>query len=545
MSLLQQLSERKLTESFWLADRSVPLVEYTVGELLTVRAAEFPDREAVVGVCHGEGTLTRLTYCELLDEALKVATALARLVEPGDLVALWAPNVVEWSIIQYGAALAGVVLVALNPVLREPELDYALRHCRPALLLHADASRDYDMAEVAVRVCAKIPGVECISLSDRAIWHSDTIDSAVIRCAPKDPKLPVMLQYTSGTSGRPKAVLLTHHALVNVAKLTMEAVGVGEGAVCVNPLPLFHTAGCVIATLGPLWVRGTAVICEYFVPAAVLMTLCVEAAEVLFYVPAVLDALLVHQRASGHQPPRVSIMLGGASAVSAELIDGASATFRSSVFNVYGQTELASVVTATRPADDRRDRLVSVGRPLPHVDCKITDPGCGGVLELGEVGEICVRGYQQLVSYLHNPEASARILDADGFVRTGDLGSMDERGFLTVVGRLKELIIRGGENIAPADIESIVSQHDRIAEVVAIGLPDKRLGEIAVVVCRITDGSIDGLKASLLEHARAQLAPFKVPARWFVAESFPTTSTGKIQRFAIRDAIENGTLAEL
>lgn len=133
-------------------------------------------------------------------------------------------------------------------------------------------------------------------------------------------------------------------------------------------------------------------ICEYFVPAAVLMTLCVEAAEVLFYVPAVLDALLVHQRASGHQPPRVSIMLGGASAVSAELIDGASATFRSSVFNVYGQTELASVVTATRPADDRRDRLVSVGRPLPHVDCKITDPGCGGVLELGEVGRYAYVG---------------------------------------------------------------------------------------------------------------------------------------------------------
>ena len=545
MSLPLQANERWLTESYWSADRSVPLIAHTVGDLLTLRALERPNREAVVGIRHSDGTLTRLTYGELFDEALRVATALTRLVAPGDFVALWAPNVVEWTIIQYGAALAGVVLVALNPVLRESELEYALRHCRAPLLLHADACRHYNMAEVATRVCAGIPGVLCVSLSDTQMWRSTTADPEMVRRGPKNSQLPVMLQYTSGTSGRPKAVLLTHQALVNVAKLTMEAVGVQESAVCVNPLPLFHTAGCVIATLGPLWLGGTSVICERFEPAALLMTLRVENAEVLFYVPAVLDALLVHQRATGHEPPSPRIMLGGASTVSPDLIDGATSTFNTNVVNVYGQTELASVVTATRPTDARHEQLFSVGRPLPHVDCKIIDPATGEVLAVDQVGEICARGYQQLVEYLHDPEASARALDPEGFVRTGDLGAMDSRGFLTVVGRLKELIIRGGENIAPVDIEGVVSQHYRIAEVIAVGLPDKRLGEIAAAVCRITSGPLSGLKDSLVEHARASLAPFKVPQRWFVAESFPTTPTGKVQRFAIRDAIVNGELLEL
>ncbi|NGX10004.1 AMP-binding protein [Mycobacteroides franklinii] len=545
MSLSPSAHECRLTESYWPADRSVSLIACTVGDLLRLRAVECPNREAVVGIRQGDGALIRLTYGELLDEALRVAAALARLVEPGDFVALWAPNVVEWTIIQYGAALAGVVLVALNPVLRESELDYALRHCKAALLLHADTCRDYNMAEVATRVCAGIPGVLRVSLSDTEMWRSTTADPEAARRAPENSQLPVMLQYTSGTSGRPKAVLLTHQALVNVAKFTMEAVGVQESAVCVNPLPLFHTAGCVIATLGPLWLGGTAVICERFEPAALLMTLRVESAEVLFYVPAVLDALLMHQRASGHEPPSPRIMLGGASTVSPDLIDGAASTFNANVVNVYGQTELASVVAATRPTDDRHDQLFSVGRPLPHVDCKIIDPATGEVLAVDQVGEICVRGYQQFVEYLHDPEASARARDPEGFVRTGDLGAMDARGFLTVVGRLKELIIRGGENIAPADIESVVSQHDRIAEVIAVGLPDKRLGEIAAVVCRVTSGPLNGLKDSLVEHARASLSPFKVPQRWFVTESFPVTPTGKVQRFAIRDAIVNGELPEL
>jgi fatty-acyl-CoA synthase len=540
-----QTQPRTLTRAHWPADRSVSLVDDTVADLLVARAAEHPDREALVGVRHGSADTDRLTYREVLEEASRVATALSELTRPGGLVALWAPNVLEWPIIQYGAALAGVVLVALNSVLRDDDLDYALRHSGASVLLHADVSRDHPMADIAKRVCAAIPGLHRVSLSDTDAWKAATVDADILAGAPSNPDAPVMLQYTSGTTGRPKGVLLTHRALVNVAKLSMEAVGVPASAVCVNPLPLFHTAGCVIATIGPLWIGGTAVVCERFAPGPVLETLRTENADVLFYVPAVLRALLEQQRASTAAPPRLRIIMGGASDVPAALIDGAESAFGANVFNLYGQTELAPVLTLTRPTDSRSDRLSTVGRPLPRVDCKIIDPEKGHVVGVGEIGEICARGYQQFIEYLHDPDATARALDDEGYVRTGDLGAMDARGFLTVTGRLKELIIRGGENISPADIEHVMARHDSVAEPVAVGLPDDRLGEIVAVVCRMTTGHVSGLKESLLEHARENMAAFKVPVRWFVVDQFPLTPTGKVQRFALRDAILRGELHEL
>ncbi|QFS90332.1 Long-chain-fatty-acid--CoA ligase [Mycobacterium sp. THAF192] len=524
-------------------DRSTPLVDLTVGGLLAERAAEHPDREAVIGVRHGSGEDARLTYAELLDEAGRVAAALSELASPGDYVALWASNVIEWTVIQYGAALAGVVLVALNPVLRQDELDYALRHSRALVLLHADVSRDYDMASVAEQVCADIPGIVRISLAERDRW----LASEPLRdnLAPVDPDTPVMLQFTSGTTGRPKGVLLTHRALVNVARLTMEASAVESAAVCFNPLPLFHTAGCVIATLGPAWVGGTVVMCERFVPDLALTTMRREGVTVLFYVPAVLLALLQAQRGSAAEPPRLSVVMGGASNVSSELIDGAAAIFGSGVYNLYGQTELAPVLSLTRPGDSREDQLTTVGRPLPHLDCKIIDPETGDTVGVGEVGEICARGYQQFVEYVHDPQATERALDAEGYVRTGDLGAMDERGFITVTGRLKELIIRGGENISPAEVESVVIRHDDVIDVVAVGLPDERFGEIVAVVCQLDGGVRADLRESLLDHGRNHMPSYKIPARWFISDAFPTTPTGKVQRFALRESIAAEELREL
>ncbi|MHA7664802.1 class I adenylate-forming enzyme family protein [Mycolicibacterium sp. HS_4_1] len=532
----------ELVRAYRAGDRTEPLLEHTVGELLALRAAEHPSREALVGIRHGTGEAERLTFAALLDEANRVAVALTELVEPGDYVALWAPNVIEWNIIQYGAALAGVVLVALNPVLRRDELDYALRHSRSRLLLHADVSRGYTMAAVAESVCAEIPGIRRISLSERDVWMAPSPSAR--STATIDADSAVMLQYTSGTTGRPKGVLLTHRALVNVARLTMEATGVSEAAACFNPLPLFHTAGCVIATLGPLWVAGTSILCERFTPDAALETLGRERATVLFYVPTVLHALLQRQREIDAPAPALRIIMGGASNVSAELIDGAAAVFGANVFNLYGQTELAPVLSLTRPGDSRHDQLNTVGRPLPHIDCKVANPDTGATVDVGEVGEICARGYQQFVEYLRDPDATADALDADGFVRTGDLGVMDDRGYLTVTGRLKELIIRGGENISPVEVESVIAQHDDIIEAVAIGLPDERLGEIVAVVCRVSDHR-EGLRDRLVEHARTRMPSYKVPARWFVVDQFSMTPTGKVQRFALREAILAHELREL
>jgi fatty-acyl-CoA synthase len=541
----QAPAEIALQRASWVADRSVDLVDFTVGELLAERANAHPDRVAIVGVRHGTGEQTRLTYRQLHDEANRVACALAGLAERGSFIAIWAPNVIEWPIIQYGAALAGMVLVAINPASREQELHYALRHSGSAVLLHADANRDYDMAAVARRAAASLPNLTCVSLSDSSAWRAQRIDDSLARNVTGDPGDVVMLQYTSGTTGNPKGVLLRHVSLINVAKLTFEALSVPDAAVCLNPLPMFHTAGCVIATLGPLWIGGTVVLVDRFSPAQVLQALRTEKVAVLFYVPTVLAALLEAQHTSDVCAPQLHTIMGGASNVSPTLIEAAEDVFGATVINLFGQTELSPVLTATRPEDSRADRLNTVGRPLPQVDCRIVDPATGEVVGLGESGEICARGYQTFVGYLHDSEATARTIDGEGFVHTGDLGTMDSRGYLTVTGRLKELIIRGGENIAPAEIELHLLSHDDVMECAVVGLPDDRLGEQAAAVLRTSRDADVLLKDSLVSHLRNRLAPFKIPTRWFVVAEFPATPTGKVRKFELRDAILLGNVTEL
>ena len=354
-----------------------------------------------------------------------------------------------------------------------------------------------------------------------------------------------MLQYTSGTTGTPKGVLLRHRSLVNVAKLTLETAGIPAGAVTVNPLPMFHTAACVVGTLGPLWIGGTEVLLGRFEPTAALDTMRREDVTVLFFVPAMLTALVAAQRDSAEPAPRLSTCLGGASTVPAELITAAESTFGATVVNVFGQTELSPVLTATRPEDNRDDQLATVGRPLPQVDCKVVDWVTGAVVPVGHPGEICARGYQQMIGYLHDPAATAEAVDEDGFVHTGDLGVIDERGYLTHMGRLKELIIRGGENIAPAEVEACLAGHEVIAEACAFGLPDDRLGEIVAVVI-VARGSLPADAADLLcAHARKHLTPHKVPQRWYVADGLPKTPTGKVRKFAIPGLIAQGSVREL
>ncbi|PJE05992.1 class I adenylate-forming enzyme family protein [Mycobacterium sp.] len=534
-----------MTWSQWDADRSIDLIDVTVGRLLIERAQQHPDRTAIVGIRHRTGLRERMTYRALLDEATLVADALLNLTPRGSRIALWAPNVIEWPILQYGAALAGVVLVALNPTLREDELHYALDHSESTLVLHADANRNYDMAAVVQRVSDRLPLLRCISLTDTGAWRSETDPGAIELDVPGDPDEVVMLQYTSGTTGRPKGVALRHRSLVNVAKLTMQAVAAPAGAVSLNPLPMFHTAGCVIATLGPLWIGGTIILVDRFSPEPVLAALRAENVSVLFYVPAVLSALLDVQATSPEPAPRLDIVMGGASNVSSALIEAAETVFGTTVVNLFGQTELSSVLTATRPDDSRRDQLTTIGRPLPQVDCRVVDPSTGEVVRVGHVGEICARGYQTFVEYLHDPQATAATIDADGYVHTGDLGSMDERGYLTITGRLKELIIRGGENIAPAEIESHLVGLPGIAECAVIGLPDEHLGETVAAIVR---PSVEGAapdKQALIEHLRERLAPYKIPARWFTANEFPVTPTGKVRKFELRDAVIRGTVSEL
>ncbi|MFL6063013.1 MAG: class I adenylate-forming enzyme family protein [Marmoricola sp.] len=533
-----------LTTSYRPADDSLPLVELTIPALLAERAREYGDRTALVGTRHGDGAEVTYTWAALHREAQHVASAIAQVAAPGEHVALWAPNVVEWPVIQHGAAMAGVVLVALNPVLRATELTYALRHSGARVLIHADRSRDYDLAEVVARVATDFPDLRAISLSDRASWRAEVVDQAVVEAAPSDPSLPVMLQYTSGTTGNPKGVLLRHRSLVNVAKLTMEFVGVQPGAVTVNPLPMFHTAACVIGTLGPLWLGGTEILVEQFAPGPVLALLRKEQPDVLFNVPAVLGALLEAQRLSDEPPPRIARVIGGAATLPASMIEAVEQVFGAEVTNLFGQTELSPVLTATRGSDSREDQLGTVGHPLPQVDVKIVGAD-GSVVPLGEPGEICARGYQQLMEYLGDPGATAACVDAEGFVHTGDQGSMDPRGYITLTGRLKDLIIRGGENIAPASIESCLVGHPLVLEATVIGLPDEALGEVVAAVIKVRGEEPADLGDQLRSYASEHLAPYKVPSRWFVAEELPVTPTGKVQKFALAEQVGAGHVREV
>nr|WSZ19731.1 AMP-binding protein [Streptomyces canus] len=534
-----------LTTSLWSRDDSVPLVEYTVDSLLAERARTHGDALALVGTAHGTGEQRRLTYQDLYTEARRVATALLRLAEPGEFVALWAPNVIEWPVIQYGAALAGVTLVALNPVLRADELVYAVNHSGAAVLLHADVSRDYDLAAVAASVLSRCPGLrEVVSLAARDRWMAGSAD-LLTTAAVRDADAPVMLQYTSGTTGLPKGVLLRHRSLVNVAKLTVERAETEPRAVHVNPLPMFHTAGCVVATLGSLWLGGCMLLVEQFRPAPVLELMEKEQATVLFCVPAILGALVEAARDTGGTAAALrTVMVGGAN-VPAALIETTRQVFGASVHNLYGQTELAPTLTATGRSDTPQDLRDTVGRPLPQVECKIVHPVTGEVQPLGTPGEICARGYQQMAGYLRDPEATARTVDAEGWVHTGDLGVMDERGVITITGRLKDLIIRGGENIAPVEIETCLLGHEAVLEAAVIALPDEQWGEAVTAVVRLRGEPYDGLRDALAAHCRGRLAKYKVPQHWYAADEMPVTPAGKVRKFKLREAVAAGILRPL
>ncbi|MBA0126840.1 AMP-binding protein [Haloechinothrix sp. YIM 98757] len=534
----------RIRESLWPRDESVPLVEHTVGSLLAQRAGEQPDAPALVGNAHGTGRERRLSYGQLYGEAQQVARALLGIADPGEFVALWAPNVAEWPIVQYGAALAGMTLVALNPVLREHELRFALGHSGAAVLIHADRSRDYDLAAAVRSVRADCPHLRTvISLSEWDTWLASGAGSEPL---PRpEPGSVAMLQYTSGTTGTPKGVVLRHRSLVNVAKLTMEGAEVERGMIGLNPLPMFHTAACVIGTLGPLWLGGCTVLVERFEPEAALAQIGREGADVLFYVPTVLGALLEAARNATGRVPRLRTAMGGAAAVPRTMIESAETRFGAAVHNLFGQTELAPVLAMTRRDDSRDDLVSTVGRPLPQVDCKIVDTSTGEIQPLGQPGEICARGYQQLVEYLHAPDETARTVDGDGWVHTGDLGSMDARGMITLTGRLKDLIIRGGENIAPAEIESCLAEHDAVREVAVFGLTDERWGEIVAAAVRVRGERRAGLRAALEAHCRERLAPYKVPQRWFAVDELPVTPTGKVQKFRLTDAVDHDDLTPL
>lgn len=520
--------------SYWPARTSPPLIEQTVGDLLRRTARAVPNRTALVSVAE-DGTSRRWTYAQLLSEAERVAGALRERVGVGGRVALWAPNRVEWPIFEYAAALAGTTLVCLNPALRADALSRALAVSETSFLLHADFSRSYDMAAVVDDV-----RTEQLSVLSLSRWDELLAGPLVTGSTGRMPDEAAQIQFTSGTTADPKAAVLSHRAIVNVARFTMEALGVPRGAVVLSPLPMFHTAGCVVSCLGPLTCAGTLVLLDRFEPRLAIDTLRDTEADVLTSVPTVLVALLRELR-PGERLPALHQVLTGAAPVSPDLIQDVQQALGATVFNLYGQTELAPVVSLTRPDDPPAVKAATVGRPLPHLECRIVDPATGATRPVGETGEIWARGYQRMLGYYGDPAATKAAIDAEGWLRTGDLGSMDGNGTLRIAGRIKDLIIRGGENIAAGAVEACLAGHPDVADAVVVGVPDAKWGELVGAVLRLRDGvTVD--VAALREHCRQRLAPYQVPQSWFVTDDFPTTESGKVRKFLLRRLIADQSL---
>lgn len=532
-----------LTTSFWPADTSVPVLRQTVGDLLREAAAEVPTHPALISVAPGRDART-WTYRELLDDAERAAAWLLDRFEPGDAVVVWAPNVPEWVVLQYGAALAGLVLVTANPALRGAELRHVLDSSHAVGIFYVADFRGTDMAALLNDVLPQVPNVtEHVDLAD---WLDHTRQSAVRDDLPTvDPESPTQIQFTSGTTGPAKPAVLKHLSMVSNAAYVRRRCGAPFGATYLTALPLFHTAGCGLAGMGSVHERATLVLGEVFDPATLIAAIDEYHVVTFGGVPAMLHAMIGHPAMAEADLSSLQVVMSGGDMVPADLVAAWMRRCGAASSSVYGQTELSPIVCQTAPDDAPDDNLRTAGRPLPNVDVAILEPGGSTVLPIGAEGEICARGYQAMIGYLDQPEATARAIDADGWVRTGDLGRMDDRGYVTVTGRLKNLIIRGGENIHPFEVEETIVSHPAVANATVIGVPDEQWGETVAAVVQLVPGAEAPSVAELKALVRERLSPQKTPAAWFVTEDLPVNAMGKLQRFRLLEQIDAGRLTAL
>jgi len=534
--------------SYWPADTSRPILDLTAGDALREAARDVPNRTALVEVVpQGTASLVgagatdrRWTYTELLGEAENCAHWLLESYAPGERICIWAPNVPEWVIVQYGAALAGLVLVTANPALRAGELRYVLRQSQAVGLIHADSFRGTDMTAIAREVSNEVRETFCL-----ANWQTTVRGKTRSGALPVvNPGDPAQVQYTSGTTGEPKGALLHHRGLVTNASYVASRAGLNNG-VFVSPLPLFHTGGSATSVLGCVTTRSTYVLPLLFDPALMLAAIERERADRALGVPTMLIALLEQQRKSNYDLSCLRTMLCGGAPVPVELLRRVKQGLGCDLSTVYGQTELSPIVCQTSPDDTLEDKANSSGRPLWQLEVRIVDPASGEILAPGLEGEIQARGYQSMIGYFNMPEATAATISSDGWLRTGDLGTMDDRGYIQITGRLRDMIIRGGENVYPREIEAVLFEHPAVADVAVFGIPDDHWGEVVGAAVRASDPEKPPTTSELQAQCRATLAPFKTPTEWFICAEFPLTGSGKVQKFKLREQLKSGSLDRL
>ncbi len=518
--------------SLWLADTREPVLETTVGSILRDAAARVPERPAVVAWGQQPGERRAWNYAELLRDAERVAGALLARFEPGEHIAVYAPNVPEWMLLELGAGLAGMVLVTVNPANRARELDYVLRQSRSAAVFYVDSFRGNPMSDWVTQVRRELPQLrEAIPLEGWAEFLASTKSGAGFpEVRPDDP---AQIQYTSGTTGSPKGALLHHRGLTNNSRFYVRMVELSEGDVYAHSMPFFHTAGCVMAALGTIQARATHAFIPAFEPGRLLELMEQEGATHMLGVPTMMIAMMEHPEFGRRDLSRVRVAVAGGASVPPEIVRKIEARLGVRFCIVYGQTEASPLIAQTLLDDSPEDKANTVGPPVPRADVKVSDPNTREPVEFGAVGELCVRGYMVMKEYFDKPEATAAALDEEGWLHTGDLATMDERGYCRITGRLKDMVIRGGENLFPAEIEAALIEHPDITEAAVIGVPDPLMGEELAAFIRVT-GQPPNANA-LREYVRERLAAPKAPRYWVFIDEFPLTGSGKIQKFVLRE----------
>jgi len=523
--------------SHGFGDRSDPVLETTVGGALLAAAEVWGNRVALVDGVADALERRRWTFAQIATQSRIVATALLQHFGPGEHVAVWASNCPQWILIEFGAALAGLTLVTVNPAYQAKELEYVLKQSKAVGILVAPEYRGRDLIAVVEDVMPRTPDLRQIVSLGR--WQ-DFIESATTPIALPEvrPDDIAQIQYTSGTTGFPKGALLTHRGLSNNGRFYARAIGARPGDVWVNPMPMFHTAGCGLLTLGALQTGGVHVIPPAFDPILMLQLIESERGSITLSVPTMLIGMLEQPHLSDFDLSSWRLVTLGGAPIPTDLVRKVQTLTPARVAIGFGQTEASPYITHTLPGDDESEWMGTVGKPLPQCEIKIVDPESGQTLPLGKLGEICTRGYAVMKGYFNDEAATRAALDGDGWLHTGDLGDLDAKGYCRVRGRLKDMIIRGGENIYPREIEELLFSHPAVADVSVVGVPDPTWGEIPVAFIRATDGprpSDDELRAFCREH----LAPYKTPRHWRFVTQFPQTPSGKIQKFVLRDQFIN------
>ena len=534
-------ADTPLTESYWPATAERPVRDVTLCDLLREAASSVPGRIALVDGVPDPSARRSWTYAEFLADAEQVARALLTRFTPGERVAIWAVNSADWIMLQQGISLAGLIMVAINPAYRARELEYVLRQSGAAGLFHDDSYRGFDMRSVVQEVrpgLSRLRHVESFS-NWAAFCGRGSPQQQLPEVAPMDP---LQVQYTSGTTGFPKGALLHHKGLVNEATFVAQRSGMKDGGVYINAMPMYHIGGGAVTSFGAVAMRGTFVILPGFDAGLLLEAFETYRGTHTLVVPTMLIALLDHPDRATRDLSSLQTIMSGAAAVPAALVRRTIDLLGCRFSILFGQTEMHGVISQTRVTDAPQDQADTVGQPLPQLEVKIADVATGEILALGEPGEICCRGYQNMLGYYEMPEATSATIDPDGWLHMGDLGTMDDRGFIKVTGRLKDMIVRGGMNIYPREIEEFLHTHPAVAEAAVIGVPDEKWGEQIAAVLRLAPAAQRPTAAEMRAFCRAQMSAHKTPAYWSFVEALPSTPTGKVQKFVLRDQLSSGDL---